>query len=170
MKNTFYLLTLSLLLISCLPTNRTVSGTRIHAVKKNLNTHVLYQDYEHCVQEQRNKASKLMWDDDLLQKKIDAQPSNGLFYVTITGNTIDMGSTGIYDYVFEDSDGNQVYRREGKDQVADYSIYSGVTIWKSMEIFALPNEVQRPFTVHVINRLTGKKGVYHMSKDSGKSN
>ncbi|KPQ28888.1 MAG: hypothetical protein HLUCCX14_08345 [Marinobacter excellens HL-55] len=127
--------------------------------------HIEYRDPELLENEIRTQMENRMASESELQDALDRIPEGGRIFVHYEATTVEAANTEWLEYVLF-KDGEEVYRRKGKDQIAEVptSYSGGIGFWWNIDAIDLRQPIKVPFKFIVISNLKDQRDTFTISR------
>ena len=159
----FFIIALLPLMFSCAAQNK--YGSKVTLEERGPNTKLAYKSPAQLEHEKREKADKLKWDKKELKEELNKIPNGGYLEIQVFASTVEAANTNLWTYIVEDKKGNEIVRRKGRDQVADYVTTDFGTVWKNLSLVYIPKELTKPFTVYIVHQVSNERSEYTVYPD-----
>tara|TARA_B100000745_G_C20026982_1_gene349430 strand:+ start:255 stop:791 length:537 start_codon:yes stop_codon:yes gene_type:complete len=127
--------------------------------------HIEYRDTEFLEREVKERMENRMASESELQEALKNIPAGGRIQIHYEATTIEAANTKWLEYVVL-KDGEEVYRRDGSDDIAetptDYS--GGIGFWWNIDIVDIREPITTPFEFIVISNLKNERDSFTISK------
>ena len=128
---------------------------------------VHYQSKNYLIRLARQEANNEMLDEEGTREKINMVPEGGGVIIEITNLTIELAKPEHYLYVLKDSEGEEIARKEGSENITpDYTLLSGTTYWSATDYIRLEKSLpEGPLKFYLINKLSQKRSDFLIYPD-----
>jgi hypothetical protein len=127
--------------------------------------HIEYRDSGLLESEIKKRMENRMASEFELQQALDQIPAGGRIFVHYEAITVEAANTEWLEYVLF-KDGEEIYRRKGKDQIAEVptSYSGGIGFWWNIDVVDIRQPITVPFKFIVISNLKYQRDTFTISK------
>jgi len=135
-------------------------GSTVEISENQASASIKFKSHKVLYKELEENEKIQLWTKEKMESQVLLLPKGGYIIVEVRGLTIGSANTKWWEYIVQTMDGEEILRKQGEDEIPEFTSSQYGTTWWNLELLYLKDEITEPFKVFVIDKLNNKRSAF----------